>query len=424
MSAEQQVFYHLASALAIGLMIGVERGWKARKAEEGQRVAGVRTYGLIGILGGVSALVAKHLGSLAFGLAFVGVAGVLSAAYLKTLRRDDDEVGITSLVAGLLTFVLGALAAQGDVALAAAAGVVVTLLLSYKETLHRWVYVLDADELQAAIRLLLISVVLLPILPDRGYGPWNALNPYQLWSMVVLIAAISFVGFFAIKIAGARRGIAFLGLFGGLASSTLVTLHFSRMAGREPALGSLSAMGILLACGTMFPRIVLIAGVLNRELLGIVLVPAAIMALVVYLPALFYWLQQTRRRHTPSSPLTNPLELKPALGFGLLLAVVIVFGKALKAWFGDVGVLALAAVSGVTDVDAITISLASMSHSDLMLHIAAAGMIIAASVNSVTKAGIAEVIGGHGIGLRAGLPLLASGGAGALIAGLLVATSQ
>ena len=179
MTQSQQALYFLGVALAIGLLVGVERGWKGREAREGERVAGVRTYGLIALLGGGSALLLEHVGALAMGLVFVGLAGALTTAYVVNLHRRDD-VGITSLVAALLTFVLGALAGTGEVVVAAATAVVATLLLSYKPVLHRWVGVLEAKELRACIKLLLISVVLLPILPDRGYGPWSALNPFAL----------------------------------------------------------------------------------------------------------------------------------------------------------------------------------------------------------------------------------------------------
>ena len=407
-SVELQAFYYLSVALAIGLLIGIERGWKERQAGEGGRVAGVRTYGLIGLLGGGSALLAEHLGPLAMGLALVGCAGMLTAAYVVNLHRGNEDVGITSLVAGLLTFVLGALAAVGEVSIAAASAVVTTLLLGYKPLIHRWVGAMEGTELRAGIKLLLISVVLLPILPNQGYGPWQALNPYVIWWMVVLIAAISFVGYFAVKIGGARRGVVFTGLFGGLASSTAVTLHFSRMARRDAAMAPILATGILLACGTMFPRMLLIASIFNPDLFAPMVVPAAVMALLVYLPAVLYWRSQMHRKTDTNSPLRNPLDLKTALSFGLLLALVMLLGAVLQDRFGESGVLALAAASGVADVDAITLSLARMSEGDLALRVAVMGVVIAASVNSLTKGGMATVIGGQDIGLRVGLPLLAS----------------
>jgi uncharacterized membrane protein (DUF4010 family) len=419
MSEAQHIFYHLSVALAIGLMIGIERGWEGREAGEGRRVAGVRTYGLIGLLGGGTALIAQHVGALVLGFGFIGMVGALTAVYVinlrhGTLHHGTADVGITSLIAGLLTFVLGALAVLGEVAVAAAFAVVTTLLLAYKPQLHRWVSGLEANELRAGIRLLLISVVLLPVLPNKGYGPWHVLNPYAIWWMVVLIAIISFVGYFAIKIAGAQRGAVFTGLFGGLASSTAVTLHFSRMSRRNTALTSAMAMGILLACGTMFPRMVLVASVINPGLFKSLWVPAIVMAVLVYIPALVYWRLESHRATEAASTLKNPLELKAALSFGLLLVVVMLLSKALQIWLGEIGVFVLSAASGVADVDAITLSLARMSHVDLHLPIAVTGIVIAAAVNSMVKAGMAIFIGGRQIGIRVGLPLMASAFAGIL----------
>ena len=418
MNAEQQVLYRLGVALVIGLLIGFERGWKEREAEEGSRIAGVRTFGLMGLLGGVAAMLAESFGALVLGLAFLGLVAVQTTAYAIDSYNDPDGVSITSLVAGLLTFVLGALAGTGQLAVAAAAAVVTTLLLSYKPQLHGWVRALNAEELRAAIKLLLISVVLLPVLPDRGYGPWEALNPYEIWLMVVLIAAISFVGYFAIKIGGAKRGALFTGLFGGLASSTGVTLHFSRLARRQSGIVPVLAAGILLACGTMFPRMLLVASLIQAKLFALLALPSLIMAVTAFAPVFFYWKSQSSRETDTASELRNPLELSAALGFGLLLAMIILLGNALKNQFGEVGVLALAAASGVADVDAITLSLARMSADDLALRTAAVGIVIAAAVNSLVKGGMAFLVGGREIGLRVGLPLLLSSIAGLLTAWL------
>lgn len=407
MSSDLQTFYHLGVALAIGLMIGVERGWKERDAPEGARIAGVRTFGLIGLLGGSSAIVAQYLGPLAIGFAFIGLAGVLAAVYVVNLRQEED-VGITSLIASLLTFTLGNLAVLGEVTLAVSSAVVATLLLTYKPLLHHWLSVLEPKELQAGLTLLLISVVLLPILPNQGYGPWQALNPYAIWWMVVLVAAISFGGYFAIKIGGSRRGIIFTGLFSGLASSTALTLHFSRIGNQDRSAAPILGIGILLACGTMFPRMLLVASLINPDLLKLLFVPTGVMALLTYLPAVYYWWSQAHIKFHTDSALKNPLELSTALGFGLLLALIMLLGKALQHWGGEAGILVLAAASGIADVDAITLSLARLSQGDLTLRGAVSGIVIAAAINSLVKGGIATIIGGGTIGLRVGLPLLAS----------------
>ncbi|MEX2523524.1 MAG: MgtC/SapB family protein [Gammaproteobacteria bacterium] len=413
MTDEQQLFYNLAVALAIGLLIGIERGWRERDAKEGERIAGVRTYGLIGLLGGGAALLGEHFGSLVLAVSFLALAAVLTAVYIANLKVRGD-VGITSLVAGLLTFVFGAMAVSGEITLAAAAAVLTTLLLGYKSSLHRWLGALEEEELRAGIKLLLISVVLLPVLPNKGYGPWQALNPYAIWWMVVLIAFISFAGYFLIKIGGARKGIIFTGIFGGLASSTALTLHFSRESRQHKAMAPLLSTGILLACGTMFPRMLLVAGVINPELVGPMLPPAIIMSLIVFLPALYYGMTLQSKPVELGTTVKNPLEMKSALGFGLLLALIMLLVKALQTWFDDAGVLLLAAVSGITDVDAINLSLARMSHDDLTIRVAVVGIVIAAAANSLCKGGMAAVIGNRETGLRVGLPLLASAAAGLL----------
>ena len=345
-TAQQHVFLVLGISLAIGLLIGVERGWKEREVAEGKRIAGVRTFGLLGLLGGALGLLSEQLGPLLLGLSFIAVAGVLVVSYLANLRHTED-IGITTLVAALLTFVLGAVAALGEPAVAAAFAVLTTLLLSFKPVLHRWLRALQAEELHAGLELLLISVVLLPVLPNRGFGPWQALNPYQIWWMVVLIAGISFLGYFIIKIAGPRKGTVLTGLSAGLVSSTALTLHFARLARPRPLSAPLLATGILIACGTMFPRMLLVAPIVEPALFRPLLGPALVMAGLIYAPALLYWRRTAGWREPTSVPVENPLELKAAVGFGVLLALVMLAGEGLKLWLGDAGVLMLSAASGV-----------------------------------------------------------------------------
>jgi uncharacterized membrane protein (DUF4010 family) len=401
----------LATALGIGLLIGIERGWKSRDAEPGSRVAGVRTFALFGLLGGAVGIAAVELGAIVLALGLIALAAPLVVSYFLSFQRTKD-LGITSLTAALVVFVLGALAGLGHLEAAAAAAVAVTLLLGLKPELHRWVEGLSEEELRAGLKLLVISVVLLPVLPNRGYGPWEAINPYQLWWMVVLIAAISFVGYFAVKLIGASRGILFTGLFGGLASSTGLTLHFSRTARRERDLDDILAAAVLLACGTAFPRLAVIAALINPQLAKLALIPLAVMAVIVYASAVLFWRRQPGAKADNDAILDNPLELKSALSFGLLLAAIMFLAQGLKSWFGDAGVLALATVSGIADVDAISLSLARMSTEDLGLRVATLGLIIAAAVNTVVKGIMTASIGGGRFGWRAGIPLAVSSAAG------------
>jgi uncharacterized membrane protein (DUF4010 family) len=419
--ADLEIYYHLGVALAIGLLMGIERGWREREAAEGSRVAGVRTYGLLGLLGGATALVAQQLNTLLVGFAFLALAGLMATSYVVNYERANDA-SITGIVAGLLAFAFGAMAVLGAVVPAAAFAVVTTVLLSVKPTLHRWVQALEAGELRAGMRLLLISVVLLPILPNKGYGPWQVLNPYAIWWMVVLIATISFAGYFAMKAAGARKGTMYTGLFAGLVSSTALTLHFARVGHSNHALTPVLATGILMACGTMYPRMYLVAGLVNPQMWQPLLLPVVVMSLVVYVTAaVSYWRSRNDSDiKAVAAPVQNPLELLPAISFGGLLAIIMLFAEALRHWLGDTGVMALAGISGLADVDAITLSLSRMSQGDLITTVAATGIVIAAAVNSIVKGFLAASVGGRALGIKVGLPLLVAAAAGLLATQLFV----
>jgi len=406
----------LGIALALGLMIGSERGWRERRAEEGSRVAGIRTFGLIGLLGGLWALLAESMGETLLGFAFLALTAVLVIAYRQE-RQEDRDVGITTLIAALITFALGALAVRGYATLAAAGAVATTVLLSLKPTLHRWLRRLEAEEFHAALKLLLISVVVLPVLPNQGYGPWGVLNPYHIWWMVVLIAGLSFAGYIAMKAVGTERGILLTGLLGGLASSTATTLTFARLA-RRIQLGRVLAAGTLVASATMFPRVLVEVAVINPQLLPALVPPLALMTLTTVGYGLWLWRRHRAQPHTGKLPLHNPLELTSALQFGLLLSVILVLAEALRAWLGDAGIYLLAFVSGIGDVDAITLSMARMSTQDLPAAVAEHAILIATLTNTLMKGVLVIAIAG-GEMARSFVPglvlVLAVGGAFLLI---------
>lgn len=395
----------LGSALAIGLLIGMERGWKAREEREGARIAGLRTFGLIGLLGGGTGMLAAQWGVALFGMVFLGVAAAFIVAYALQRQRGGD-ISITSLVAAMLTFVLGGMATSGHVAVAAPAAVVAVVLLGWKEELHGWLKKLEKGELYAVLQLLLISVVLLPVLPNRGFGPWQALNPYEIWWMVVLIAGISFVGYFTMKIAGPGKGIVLTALAAGLATSTALTLQYANLARRQQELTGLLAVGILLACGTMFPRMLLVASLVNPDLFSVLVLPLGLMTALTWGSALLYWHRQAAQPALEVAKVSNPLELKPALYFGLLLALIILLGKAIMHWLGHPALYVLAAVSGIADVDPINLTLAKLSLQEISLKVAVTGIVLAASINTLLKGLLATSVGGAGLGKRLLIPML------------------
>ena len=398
---ELQNFKLLAVALAIGLLIGLERGWNMRDKADGMRIAGLRTYGLLSLLGGLWAILAQQSGPALMGFAFVAVTLVLLVAYRGSLKKFENY-SITSTIASLATFSLGALTLFGHAVLAAATAVVVTSLLGFKPLLHAWLNKLDQAEIYATLKLLLISVVILPVLPDDYYGPWQAFNPYHVWLMVVLIAAISYLGYFAIKIVGNRHGPMLTGICGGLASSTAVTLDLSRMAKDYPQMHNALAAGILMACATMFARILLVTSILNSGLFRILLPALAVMSAITYLAAFGLWRKAGDISAEQEVKLQNPFQLGIALKFGALLLLVMLLSKLLKLYFGDMGTYFLAAVSGITDVDAITLSLANMSKTAQELNVAAYAVLIAVFMNTAFKSALSWVVGDSGLFLRVG----------------------
>jgi|SRR5579863_4328102 len=218
-----QLLERLGLALALGLLIGLERGWEYRELPEGGRGAGIRTFGLVSLLSAVAVQLWGPEHDLFLSASIIGVALLMGLGYWRESGRDQD-VSVTTGLAALLTFALGAMAGAGQLAVAASAAVVVTLILGFQVEPHRLVAHIERQELSATRRLLLISVVMLPVLPDRGFGPWTAINPYQIWWMVVMIAALSYLGYFAMKFLGERRGVLLTGLLGGMLSS-IVAAH-------------------------------------------------------------------------------------------------------------------------------------------------------------------------------------------------------
>ncbi len=404
-------FIELGVALLLGALIGIERGWVAREREWGERVAGVRTHALVGLLGGIAALLAESLTRWAFPLIFLAMAIIALVAYRERMEQSRDY-SISGLVGLLLTFCFGALAVAVDLALATACAVVTALILDNKREIHGLLHKLQANELDAGLKLLLISVVVLPLLPNEDMGPGGVLNPYEIWWLVVLIASISFVGYFAVRLGGTEKGILFTGLFAGLSSSTALTLQYARQAQRDPSLSPMLAAGILLACGTMLPRILLYAALVGPTLLPQLTVPVAVMGVTLYLPALWLW-RRHRRALKADRPMTqNPLELRLALMLGALLATVMLLGEWLQAWLGSAGIFLLSAVSGIADVHAITLSLSRLALTSIEAHTAMLGIVLAASVNNLFKVVLTATAGNARLSRYIAWPMLASATAG------------
>ncbi|TOH47723.1 hypothetical protein CGI81_11280 [Vibrio parahaemolyticus] len=410
----EHLIWNLLIALLLGAIIGTQRGWVMRNSVEGSRVAGIRTFSLVGLLGGLVAILADLYSPLLLGFALIALVILACIAFVMQQKKSRD-ISITGVVSLLVTFVLGSLAVSGEAVLAASAAVITAVVLDNKRELHQALQKLQEYELDAALRLLIISIVLLPLLPNQSYGPWNALNPYEIWWMVVLIASISFVGYFAIKIGGAKRGILFTSIFAGLSSSTALTLQFSHLSREQANISPLLASGILLSCGTMFPRLLIILFVINPQLVSLLWPIVMAMMAALYLPAWWIWRRSEVEQIEQSNKQSNPLALQSALFFGMMLAVIMLLSHALAEWFGNAGVLILSAFSGITDVDAISLALGRQSIQILSVTTAALGILIAASVNTIVKMSMVVAIGDKKLWLRVAPVMVGCVAVGALM---------
>ncbi len=384
------VIYMLALSLALGLIIGVEREWRERDHEGGARPAGVRTFGLISLSGGVAGILNERFpGLFSTGLVFVLV--VMTIAYWRR-SHGDKFMGVTTIFAGFAAYGCGGLAAAGAFVPATATAVSVALVLGVKERLHRFVSRLDQTEIFAALQFLLIAAVIWPLAPNENFGPYDAINPFEIWLMVVLISGLSFVGYISVRVFRASRGILGAAILGGFVSSTAVTLSFARMGRRQPGLESTFAVAIIIATTIMIARVAIIAGIVWPPLLPRIGTPVVVMILSgVVLPA--FQLKQQPKKIAETPEVANPLELVPALFFAGLLSIIMLASRWLEATFGPEGVYAVAFASGLADVDALTLSVSRFARDGLDLQVASIAIIVAVVTNTLVKIGLTAIAG-------------------------------
>lgn len=409
-------------ALLIGALVGIERE-KKKGLEPGHAFGGIRTYTLLALVGAASAWLGQALQApwiLAVTLAVVGAA-VVASHVLLNLDQAEGAPGLTSEVAALAVCLLGAMVVVGDAALAVALGVVTSAVLAYKQPLHGLVGRIGIDDLLAGIKLMIASFIVLPLLPDGPVDPWGAINPYRLWLLVILISALSLVGYAAMRWLGAARGTMVTGLAGGLVSSTATTLSFARHSqqAEDDAEVHALASGTLLSWLVMLARVMGLVAVVNVALLPRVALPLGAMTVVTALLTAWHYrtgLAEGRREGKPAPAVRNPFSLAAAMRFGVLFAVVLLGVKIVQdhapAW-----VVGVAALAGSVDVDAITLSLASDAHGAARQAQAALALAAAVLSNTVVKAGLVLVLGRGALRRHIALAtvmILAAGGAGAL----------
>lgn len=389
----------------------------AQRRPEEKTFAGVRTFALLALAGCTSVFLTDLVQSSWVFVAIVLVFGALmTVSYFIT--ASTGRIGMTTEVAAVLTLLAGALCYWDELVLAVALGVITTALLSFKIELHGFIASLTREDIVAALKFALITAIVLPVLPNQPLGPppFDVLNPYKIWLVVVLISGISFLGYVLFKLVGGRRGIGLTGLLGGLASSTATTLSFAQRSQKDSQLAKPFALAIMLAWTVMFGRILVEVWAVHPELLAVLWLPIVVAA-GAGLAYVAYLYLAPHADDEDDVVVSNPFELQPAITFGLLYAVILVVARTAQIYFGDAGIYLSSILSGLADVDAITLSMAELSRNeDLELEIAARAIVLAAMSNTLVKGGIVLSSGSRPI-RRALLPGMAL----ILTAGLIVA---
>jgi len=406
-------FQRLLVAILVGFLIGLDRERaEARKAHK--LFAGVRTFPLIALAGAVPMLLIDTVGPALLVASFLAVATVVLVSYLRGSAAGD--LGATTEIAALATFLIGALAGAGELVLAGATGVAVAVLLVAKPRLEGFSRALTQQELAAVLELAVITVIVLPLVPNRGYGPWEVLNPFEIWLVVVLVSALSFAAFVAMRLLGEERGMLVAGVVGALVSSTAVTVSMATQTRAAQGLARIAAASAVLASAVMCVRVAVFAGAVNVAVLPRLLPVVVAMGLEGVAAA---WLLGRGAGSSDAAPsatkLSNPFSLTAAVTFGAVYAVVLVAVRAAEEHFGARGIYLAATVGSIADVDAVAIALSRTGASAPSWHAAAAAVAIAMVTNTLVKLGIALAMGSRTFGryVAAALGVMALVGAAA-----------
>ena len=376
------LFQQLGIALGLGLLVGLQR------ESMSSPLAGVRTFPLVTIFGTVCCFLSQSFGGWVIAAGIIGLAALIFIGKLEEEKSGRPEPGLTTETALLLMFAVGAYLVVGHRGVAIAIGGGVAVLLHFKGQLHGMVAKLGENDLKAIMQLALLSLVILPVLPDKTYGPYAVLNPRNIWFMIVLIVGISLGGYIIYKFFGQRAGIVLGGMLGGVISSTATTISYAKRTAAIPDSAGMAAIVVMIASAVVFVRLQLEIATVAPSFLAFAAPPLTIMLLLLAIASLILWVQN-RREQSSMPEQENPTELKSALVFGLVYAVVLFVVAAVKVRFGNQGLYTVAAISGLTDVDAITLSTARLVNEGRLSGTEGwRVIIIAAMSNLIFKAGI------------------------------------
>ncbi|SFG37272.1 MgtC/SapB family protein [Pontibacter chinhatensis] len=388
---ELELFQTLAIALGLGLLVGLQR------QHDQSQLAGIRTFPLITLFGTLSGFLAQDFGGWILASGLFSLAALMAVANFMRSKTPNFDIGLTTEAAALLMYVVGAYLVLGQTTVAVAVGASVAVLLHLKDTLHGIVAKIGQNDLRAIMQFVVISLVVLPVLPDRTFGPYQVLNPYNIWLMVVLIVGLGLSGYFAYKVFGQKSGTVLGGILGGLISSTATTVSYARRSKDQHASSMLAALVIFIASTVSFVRIITEVAVVAPGTLPTVAPPLAAVFLLMVILAIMVYLKRDDSHDTMPEQ-GNPAQLKTALVFGAIYAIVTLAIAFAKDKLGDSGLYFVAVVSGLTDVDAITLSTSRlMQVGNLDTDHGWRLILVAALSNIAFKAGLVGVLGNRSV---------------------------
>lgn len=381
-------------ALVLGALIGLEREY-ARYRHRGHEYAGIRTFPLISLFGALSAYLGATVSPylLIAGLLIIGA--MIIIAYFNVTKASRLAVGATSEVAGFLAFFIGILCYYGEFGLAISLTVIITIILYARSVLHHFAEKIKKEEMGDTLKFVLIAFVILPLLPDKGYGPYGLFNPHSFWLMVVFVSGISFVGYILLKWFG-EKGIALTGITGGLVSSTATTISFAQRSKKERPIYKALILGVILANSIMFVKVMVEVFAVNRNLFLRVFIPLLILLIISLVVSYFLW--KKAKYVKGKIELKSPFTLVPALKFAVIFAVILAAVELAKIYLGSNGVYLASFLAGLADVDAITLSLSELAKTTLDETVAVKGILIATLTNVGIKGGLAYFMGGKEFG--------------------------
>jgi uncharacterized membrane protein (DUF4010 family) len=401
----------LLIALGLGLLVGLQK----ERAES--PLAGLKTFALVTVLGAVAAILAQETGSWTIVAGLLAVAALMVTGNMVQTKVGQATPGQTTEVAVVLMYLVGALAVVGSREVAIVLGGTIAVLLHLREELKEMVTRMSDGDVRAIMQFVLISLVILPTIPDQFYGPYQVLNPRQIWWMVVLIVGLNLAGYGAFRFLGARGGTALAGILGGVISSTATTVSYSRTTKNDGEATRTAAVVIWVASGVVFVRILIEIGAVAPDFLPVAVGPIGIMLLLFAITSVLIWRSEIAPTESPLTP-SNPSELKPAILFGALYAGVLFAVAAAEDLLGSAGLFAAAAISGLTDIDAITLSTSQLvSAGRVEADVGWRLILVAAMSNLVYKLGVAVTLGGPGLARRLGglFVVALAGGVGLLV---------